>query len=754
VESLVNGLCKDMAIISAGELVVGFENGEVFRVYEAEDSSWMGELLYSEEGLRGYHIIRSPGGSPSPGSGINVFIGAIDGSVTFLHRSSGQSYSLRWRACQEKVVDIVVLERSQGQFDVFVATLGVLDHEANCFWYLVSNGEGDMTSVLVANVFTVIARESADTVRSKYVMSVDLARDDGLLAIGTREGDLLLYHMDPDWIKSAHSQPAEFQCCDMHPSFVAEAAHNKEAVTCVAFKKIQKSLHLYTTGRDGHYASFQVITEPTPLSVAPVALVSIYRKKLTKGWLERLIFDGDDSSDQLLLMGFYQKRMFVYDESKKSNLCLVSCGGANRAWSLAIDRAISDASNTPSLTISFGFVRDRQLSLYKRLCGTNALDHGFTKLFLQGGNDDNGCTYHGKETRVVTFLKHKMLGSQTVVATAGEDCLLKLLAIDDAKRSEFDELTLKAVREIATLRKHISVITSVAPSQGMNRDELLLFSAGGREEIRCWKLQMGSGASRPLLSAIAGYCEMSTCPLVSTIPETRVMDMAALNASSVVAFKNGCSPAFHLLAIAYSDSTLRLWIYDEVSKKFIILGQSTWHRRCLLQAKFIVIDQNAAVLSARNEHFSVHKDVLVCTAATDGHIAVWDVTSTVVSFLETYCKFTPSATVLTMPILTVTDKTSGKRIKQQELIHALLPDPVTSAVIHQSGIEAMDILKLERDKVTYLLATGGDDNSLGLVLFYPASPAMKLEAKASMKSAHGSLIQGMSSNGTRVAMIY
>lgn len=101
----------------------------------------------------------------------------------------------------------------------------------------------------------------------------------------------------------------------------------KEALTA-----LDHYITFWTTGRDGCYVEYRLkITglpiHPTSINETKVSVASrgdtliqrkdmileiVYRNKVTKGWLEGAIY----IDNTLLLLGFYKKAFFVYNETK------------------------------------------------------------------------------------------------------------------------------------------------------------------------------------------------------------------------------------------------------------------------------------------------------------------------------------------------------------------------------------------------------------------------------------------------------
>jgi hypothetical protein len=150
-------------------------------------------------------------------------------------------------------------------------------------------------------------------------------------------------------------------------------SHGKQAITSVLIRKISDAddiqqqqqqqdevteeeeeteqngnqLVFYTAGRDGCYVQYRlsILTtsqamqeKETQLGIAnqgdtvfagnDLILEKLYRNKITKGTLEgSMMLDGE-----LLLMGFYRKHFFVYNENKNFSMVAIHCGGGHRRW--------------------------------------------------------------------------------------------------------------------------------------------------------------------------------------------------------------------------------------------------------------------------------------------------------------------------------------------------------------------------------------------------------------------------------------
>ncbi|RHZ50868.1 hypothetical protein Glove_490g36 [Diversispora epigaea] len=388
-------------------------------------------------------------------------------------------------------------------------------------------------------------------------------------------------------------------------------------------------------------------------------LEEVYRAKITKGWLEKVLF----VDDELMLLGFYRKRFFVYNEFKKFQIFSVACGGAHRVWHFkAQDKKMNKAS--------FMFIRKENVFIYSRETHDN---QGFDECELQRN-------FHGRECRTVKFLKNDQ-NKAIIFATGAEDSILRLFQyIPDNIEG--------CLVNLCRIKKHTSVIRSIEWSYGKG---LLLFSSGASEELVCWKVEVkfknDTIIENSLNSQVADVncLEWALCPAISEIPETRIMDISVF---SIVP-----SQGIHIIAAGYSDSALRVWLFDEESREFLLIGYAKYHFKCILQVEHLII-------KAFNE---MNTDgIIIFTVATDGRIAIFDISQVVFKILDTYKNENTSFT------------------------HQNLGDPIYSYQAHQSGVNCISIHKIsknsknittstfERFITTFMIATGGEDNAIAI----------------------------------------
>ncbi|KAF7726588.1 WD repeat-containing protein 6 [Apophysomyces ossiformis] len=541
-----------------------------------------------------------------------------------------------------------------------------------------------------------ITTSSAVTLKTLYrlelpverttILSVGLVERNGLLICGSRESALLIYRL-PQLL-----QPQFESIRPVTPSMQLRRSHGRETVSSITVKPQteDKDITFWTTGRDGSFIQYKLrslldeeeiakneCTE-TKLGVASrgetvtesrdLILEKIYRNKVTKGWLEGAVY----VDQELLLLGFYRKRFFVYNESKNFEMISVACGGAHRRWHFTTEDAKLN-------TATFSFIRKELLYGYIRN-GENNVAGAFEESLLQEN-------YHGREVRAIKFMKYfdEYDDNQPLLfITGGEDTILRLQQYMPDSDSKFTTLL--------TIRKHISVIKNIEYSRGISN---LLFTSGANEELRCWKLQ----AKRPLTPSepMELHClEVASCPFVSEISETRIMDTTVYTISP--------TRGLHLIGAVYSDAMIRIWLFNENTRRFSLVVDGTWHAKCILQITHVLM---------RDSHG--HDRLLFFTSATDGRIALWDIHEQLQE-------------VLNHEDLEVDPTKPAMK----------LSEPAYSYQAHMSGVNALEVVSCRA------IITGGEDNALvGLLVRYDNGSYNAVGKPLTIPDAHASSITGL-----------
>jgi WD40 repeat protein len=149
--------------------------------------------------------------------------------------------------------------------------------------------------------------------------------------------------------------------------------------------------------------------------------------------------------------------------------------------------------------------------------------------------------------------------------------------------------------------------------------------------------------------------------------------------------------------MALSNSTLQTYTYSE-SRGFQLIARGSYTGACLTQLRHLYVDNTT---------------IRTLTAATDGHLAIWEARTSMLS-------------------------SDGGRSGEYRSIHATR--------LHQSAIKTLDIRHQDTksDGTSYLIITGGDDNALGVVhLRLEKTDRYEVKSKSIIRSAHAAAVTGV-----------
>lgn len=472
-------------------------------------------------------------------------------------------------------------------------------------------------------------------VEKTTVMSLSYSEHERILICGSRESALLIYRLP------CFDTVPEDTIQTLKPALQLRKSHGKQAITGVLIKKVtdtpideeddeeeKNSLIFWTTGRDGCYIQYRLrildtigTQTETKLGVATrgdtviagqdMLLEKLYRNRVTKGTLEGALF----LNNELLLMGFFRKNFFVYNEKKNFVVVAINCGGGHRRWGFSTENAKLSKS-------AFAFIRKEVLYVYFR--DTSSVTDGFKDSILQRN-------YHGRDARAIRYLPVGEDGA-VLFATSGEDTILKI-----------HQYTEQGFHTHVNIRKHTTVVKNIDYSKGLST---LLFTSGGLEEFRCWKIETLPPKSPGGLVTL-NCLEVATCPTLTEDIESRIMDTAV--------FAIDAQRGLHVICAVYSDAMIRLWLFNEVTRKFSLVADGTWHAKCILQVS----------LTQLGDH------VYFFTSATDGRVAVWDVSKQLYEAVENYEQLELEPT-----------KAAFR-----------LSEPVYHFTVHMSGVNALDTVQ-------------------------------------------------------------
>ncbi|NXI39690.1 WDR6 protein, partial [Galbula dea] len=437
------------------------------------------------------------------------------------------------------------------------------------------------------------------------------------------------------------------------PLSVLFGLHGKTGVTSVTCH----GGYIYSTGRDGVYRQ---------LHLQGQQLEVLQKHRPCKGlqWIEELRFtlDGD-----LLVLGFHADNFVVWSSRIGENLHCIPCGGGHRSWSYC---------SSPSAE-AFAFIRCGDVMLYQ--CEAEPHEQ---QVLLE--------SLHGREITCVRHLGTVKVPGHTacdVFVTGSEDTTVCILMLSEHSRT---------VMPLTRLSDHISSVRALALARPMGPGDegfgdkglsTLLFSAGGRAQIECYRLLCaGDPGSKSAMAChvvhVASHRldehwerKKNRHKLVKMDPETRYMSLSVVPGTST---EKLLTP-WNFLAAACSDGSVRVFGLLEASRKLVLVAESFHHQRCVLKVEAFLHVR----AGGERRHF-------LCSAATDGSVAFWDITS---------------------PIADVVDTLHRADGEMQPLA---LGTPLLTIMAHSCGVNSLHIHETPEGR--YLVASGSDDGSIHVCL--------------------------------------
>ncbi|NXG77633.1 WDR6 protein, partial [Baryphthengus martii] len=492
----------------------------------------------------------------------------------------------------------------------------------------------------------------------------------GLLVCGDRRGSLLLFPCSSSQGWAAES--TVITNGDTNP--VGKVSGSKSEPSCLSHKgdlpletplSVLFGLHgktgvnsvtchggyIYSTGRDGVYRQLRLQGQQ---------LEVLRKHRPCKGlqWIEELRFTPDRD---LLVLGFHADSFVVWSSRTGENIHCIPCGGGHRSWSYC---------SSPEAE-AFTFIKSGDVMLYH--CQAEPREQ---QLLL--------ASLHGREitcVRRVGAVEVPGHAAINVFVTGSEDTTACVLVLSERSR---------VATPLARLSDHISSVKALALASpgGLCGEGLstLVFSAGGRAQIECYRLlcawdsdSESSVACQVVHVAshrLDEYWERkkNRHKLVKMDPETRYMCLSVVPGTSTEELPT----PWKFLAAACSDGSVRVFGLLETARKLVLVAESFHHQRCVLKVEAFL-----HVQAGQERH-------LLCSAATDGSIAFWDITGTITA---------------------VTDALHQAEGEMQPLA---LGTPLLTVMAHSCGVNSLHIHGMPEGR--YLVASGSDDGSIHLCL--------------------------------------
>jgi WD40 repeat protein len=292
-------------------------------------------------------------------------------------------------------------------------------------------------------------------------------------------------------------------------------------------------------------------------------------------------------------------------------------------------------------------------------------------------------TSHCKKINCCSILFNGNINSSiSYFATAGEDNVININSLD-TKTNQFKvELVLCG---------HISNISAITVCCVQLYSVCYMVSVGGRSQLMLWRIEIKDQniICKQMISNFLWpsdgiyYKSRKNTNSFSNEPQIRYLDASI----------SQINEEKYLISTACSDSAFRLFIFNQILNSLTLISITSFNTSCVLKIMNI---------------FTTH----IITASSDGTLKIW-------SLLENLFE--------NLSIDPLVDN-------QMNL------NSVFEMRFHESGINSLDVIQLND---VYLIASGGDDNSLILSLLKSYNNCLNRICFVEEKYVHSSQITGI-----------
>lgn len=388
--------------------------------------------------------------------------------------------------------------------------------------------------------------------------------DADILILGSRSGALAIYHV------VAHQSKAARQ---ISPAICVRHIHGSNTVTDLRLlPATEGSAHdssycdILSTGRDGSYAIHRVNFENDEAGSTTAFLTTLHRScPLFGPNVEGATITMTKSGTmELLLHGFDGTNFVVWNESTKSEVMNVPCGGSHRSW----------AYSSNCTTSQLGRISQGGCFVWTKAGVFNMarFDSPSHEIVQAGG--------HGREIKAMAAYEAALSHNAShgpprrLIATGAEDTAIRLWLVMTsgvpAKGRDKDMGLIDTVSCIHILKKHKTGI------QHLSFCKDFLFSSAGCEELFIWKINFDVsvvGIGTVFQAALPKYANASDLRITS-------FEITCLNGDSASEVEH------FLISTAYSNSMVRVFKYtnnDLISPddRFQLVGEGFYNTTCL-----------------------------------------------------------------------------------------------------------------------------------------------------------------------------
>jgi WD repeat-containing protein 6 len=326
--------------------------------------------------------------------------------------------------------------------------------------------------------------------------------------------------------------------------------------------------YFLTTSRDGKYRIFEIQATgkgKISLQVRHETSPSPFGPNIEGVWF----IQNQQREQELILCGFRSSYFIVWNESRRSEVAHVDCGGAHRNFAYISNPTSPD-------WVRFAFTKASNTSIFSQICTP-------LRKLNPGG--------HGREVRTVSCCGNR-------IATGSEDTSIRIWEFEDNEKNPLG----REMRCTAVMKVHTTGIQCLRW-----HGEDYLFSSSGNEDFLVWRVNR-------LLTEYTGVAVLCEAALPDRTPDgdLRITDFDVIDLEETQVGSGSGDEITKVLCIsmAFSNSVLKTYRYTK-SSGFRILAQGQYTGACLTHIRHLSIKQGVAT---------------ILTASTDGHLAIWTAT--------------------------------------------------------------------------------------------------------------------------------
>lgn len=505
------------------------------------------------------------------------------------------------------------------------------------------------------------------------------------LILGSRAGALALY-LDV----TQGSKPTVDPFCFRH-------VHGENCITSIKILRTEyepepsfnRTIHILTTGRDGCYAihciKWDFATGVYQPQFSTLHLSSPPFGPNVEGsyFTSNRNLSGTKTLD-LVLYGFRSTSFVVWNETQQSTIFSVDCGGSHRSWSYT-DSNDQTGSEALQTTDETSVLQEAVRTFAWTKAGN------FNRHTVQGSNHTSIIKGgHGREIKAVagcSRLYRCNSRNLPIVATGAEDTNIQLFALSTGQRKASSDTVFMS---LAVLKGHTTGLQHLHFSSSGR----YLFSSAGCEEFYVWKLTFEVpciGVGVVLQDQLRKDDEDSDARIMS-FDLKDISDEPSVGARHEIAF---------LITLAYSNGKAKIIKYTPAPERkqgrFETMREIPYGSFCLMQA---------FLLSHHTQTDTGFMKSNILSAGTNG--------------------------ILNISTFNLDD---ARNAQPSIEVHR----------VHQSSILSMDAVSLGQS--SWLAATGGDDNGLGLTVIsratIPPAPSEFVKRSLCIPKAHAAALTAL-----------